>query len=58
MAEENSYNSSISPPVSPVKTAWCNNNPIKKDAEYYEAERSKFEDSFKDNEFITIPRIF
>lgn len=41
--------------VSPSKTAWCENRPKKKDAAYYAFQKSKFEESFKDNEFLTIP---
>lgn len=39
----------------PARMVWCDNKPKKKDVAYYASQRNKFETSFKDNEFLTIP---
>lgn len=52
MADNNILNTL--PPVSPVKTTWYENRPKMKDVAYYIAQRGKFEESFKGNEFLTI----
>lgn len=46
-----------SPTVSPLKTktVWYKNRPRKKDAVYYTDQSGKFKESFKGNEFLTIP---
>lgn len=47
-------NSNTSPLVLSATTAWCENRLKKKDAEYYAEQRSKFQDTFKEDEFFTI----
>lgn len=42
-------------PVSPVKMTWYENRLKMNDTAYYVAQRGKFEESFKGNEFLTIP---
>lgn len=41
--------------VLPVKTAWMENRPLKKDGAFYLNQRTKYEESFRENEFLTIP---
>lgn len=47
-------NANTTPPASSVKTACSENRPRKKDADYYAEQTKTFEDSFKENEFLTI----
>lgn len=54
-ANNDDTNTSVPKPASPAKTAWRENRPLKKDASFYVEQRKKFDESFKGNEFLTIP---